>query len=306
MCAQLAEIVMGLRQIFAARIFAFVKIRDGVETESIDTQGQPKIAHLLESFEHGRIVEIQVRLMRIKAMPVIGFCDRIPCPVRGLEIFEDDPRIFVFLRRVAPDIELRTGRAWRGSARFLEPRILIGGVIDHQFRDDAQIALMGRIKKGAKIIKGAEVRIDVEIIGDVVAVITQRRRIKRKKPDGRDAELLEIIQFLDQATEIAHSIAVTVAKRLNVQFVDDRVLVPKRIDNFTLRLRHEANSWRANAARQVVDVADKTTQSRIPQSLQSARPHLNREFVADFGSLGPFFRYQTGSAGYAFPFATRQ
>src|SRR5438128_8609156 len=136
---------------------------------------------------------------------------------------------------------------------------------------------MRRIKKGAKIIKGAEVRIDVEIIGDVVAVITQWRRIKRKKPDGRDAELLQIIQFLDQATKIAHSIAVTVAKRLDVQFVDDRVLVPKRIDNFTVRLRHEANSWRANAARQVVDVADKTTQSRIPQGLQSARPHLNRD-----------------------------
>ena len=30
---------------------------------------------------------------------------------------------------------------------------------------------------------------------------------------------------------------------------------------------------------------------------------LSREFVADFGSLGLFFRYQTGSASYAFPFA---
>ena len=109
MCAQLAEIVMGLRQIFAACTFAFVKIRDGVETESVDTHGEPKIAHLLESFEDGRIVEIQVRLMRIKAMPVIGFRDRVPCPIRGFKIFEDDPRIFVFLRRVAPHIELAFG-----------------------------------------------------------------------------------------------------------------------------------------------------------------------------------------------------
>src|SRR5438094_9172990 len=135
---------------------------------------------------------------------------------------------------------------------------------------------MRRIKKGPEIVEGAEGGIGVEMIGDVVAVITQRRRIKRKKPDGRDAELLEIIQFLDQATEIAHSIAVTVAKRLDVQFVDDRVLVPKRIDNFTVRLRHEAKSWRANAGRQVFDLADKTKQPRIPESLQSARPHLTR------------------------------
>src|SRR2546426_12294844 len=30
---------------------------------------------------------------------------------------------------------------------------------------------------------------------------------------------------------------------------------------------------------------------------------LSREFVADFGSLGLFFRYQTGSGRYAFPFS---
>ena len=100
---------MRFWQIFAACILAFVKIRDGVETESIDTEGQPEIAHLLERFEHGRIVEIQVRLMGIIAMTVLGFCDRVPSPVRGFEIFEDDPRIFVFLRRVAPDIELAFG-----------------------------------------------------------------------------------------------------------------------------------------------------------------------------------------------------
>jgi hypothetical protein len=49
-----------------------------------------------------------------------------------------------------------------------------------------------------------------------------------------------------------------------MQLVDDRILVPKRIGNFTLRLRHEANSWRANAARQVVDVANENdTASRL-------------------------------------------
>ena len=128
-------------------------------------------------------------------------------------------------------------------------------MIDHQFRDDAQIALVRRIKKCAEIIERAEVRIDVEIIGDVVAVITERRRIKRQQPDSRNAELLEIIELFDQATEVTHPIAVAVTKRLNVQLVDDRVLVPKRIGILTVRLRHEANSWRTNGARQVIDIA---------------------------------------------------
>src|SRR6266566_8918778 len=111
---------------------------------------------------------------------------------------------------------------------------------------------MRRIKKRAEIIDGAEVRIDVEIIGDVVAVITQRRGIEWQEPDSRNAELLEIIELFDQATEVAHPIAVAVTKRLNVQLIDDRVLVPKRIDRrITEPLRHAANLCRTNPRRAI-------------------------------------------------------
>jgi hypothetical protein len=47
-------------------------------------------------------------------------------------------------------------------------------VIDHQLGDDPQIALVRCIKERAEIIQRAEVRIDVEIIGDVIAVVTER------------------------------------------------------------------------------------------------------------------------------------
>ena len=113
---------MRLRQILAARVLPFVKVRDGVETESVDAECQPKIAHLLYRFVNSRVIEIQLRLMRIKAMPIIRFRDRVPRPVRCLEIFEDDPRILEFFRRIAPDIEVFvrkivvvTGGAHRGT-----------------------------------------------------------------------------------------------------------------------------------------------------------------------------------------------
>ena len=115
------------------------------------------------------------------------------------------------------------------AARFLEPRILIGGVIDHQLRDDAQPALVRRGEKRLEIVQRAVVRIDVVIIRDVVAIIAQRRGIKRQQPDRGDAEFLEIIELLDQSAEIADAVAVAVVKGLDVQLVDDRVLVPKRI-----------------------------------------------------------------------------
>src|SRR5437764_6987896 len=123
---------------------------------------------------------------------------------------------------------------------------------------------MRRVEKCKEIIQRAEVRINIEIIGDVVAVITKRRRIKRKKPNGSDTELLEIIQFLDHTTEIPHSVAVAVTKSFDVQLVDDCVFIPKRIGIFAMRLRHEANSWRTNGARQVIDFPIACEQNALP------------------------------------------
>src|ERR671919_292331 len=56
--AQLAEIIMGLWQIFADSALAFVKVRDRVKTEAINAKAEPKIANLLDRFMHGRVIEI--------------------------------------------------------------------------------------------------------------------------------------------------------------------------------------------------------------------------------------------------------
>src|SRR5260370_733874 len=127
------------------------------------------------------------------------------------------------------------------------------------------------IEEQTKIVQCAKVRINIEVIGDVVAVITKWRRIKRKKPNGRDAELLEIIQFFNQTTEIPHSVAVAVTKGFDVQLVDDCVLVPKRLGIFTVRLRHEANSWRTNGARQVIDIPIRCEQNASPSQARGLR-----------------------------------
>ena len=104
--AKFLKIFMRLGQILAVRVFPFVKVRDGIEPKPVHTHRQPEIADLLHGIVHGRIIKIQVRLMRIKPMPVVGFRERVPRPVRCFEIFEDDSRVLVFFRRVAPDIEV--------------------------------------------------------------------------------------------------------------------------------------------------------------------------------------------------------
>ena len=123
--AEFNEILVGLAQIFADGSFALVEVRNGIEPQAVDAHAQPEIEHLLDRFVHGRVVEIQIGLVRIETVPVIRFRDRVPGPVRSLEVFKDDARFLVFFRRVAPDIHLTLGRTGRGPARFLEPRVLI-------------------------------------------------------------------------------------------------------------------------------------------------------------------------------------
>ena len=106
---------------------------------------------------------------------------------------------------------------------------MIGGMINDQLGDDPQSALMRGVEKRLKIFERSVVRVDVEIIGDVVAVVAQWRWIKGQEPDGGDAELLEIIEFLDQPPKIANPIAVAVMKCFDMQLINDRVFVPKRI-----------------------------------------------------------------------------
>jgi hypothetical protein len=101
---------------------------------------------------------------------------------------------------------------------------------------------MRRVKERTEIVESAEIWIDVEVIGDVVSVIPQRRRIKGQEPNGGDAEFLEVIQFLDQSAKVTHPVPVAVAKRFDVRLVDDCVFVPEWIHvRWSLLLRHAFN-----------------------------------------------------------------
>src|SRR5205823_5498048 len=73
---ELTEVLMRLRQVLAARVFSFVEVGDSVKAKPINAQSEPEIADFLYSIVHCRVIEVQIRLMRIKAMPVIGFRDR--------------------------------------------------------------------------------------------------------------------------------------------------------------------------------------------------------------------------------------
>ena len=161
-------------------------------------------------------------------MPEVGPRERVPGPVGGLGVGEDDARAAVLLVGVAPHVELALGRAGLRAPRALEPRVLVRGVVDHQLGDDAQVAPVRLVEHQAEVVQRAVLGVHVLVLADVVAVVPQWRRIERHQPQRVDAQVLDVVQLRGDALEVAHAVVVGVEEGLDVELVDDRVLVPER------------------------------------------------------------------------------
>ena len=186
---------VGLGEILTVSSLALVKIRHRIQAHAIDTHLQPEIQHRFERFPDLGVVEVQVGLVRIKTMPKVGLSDGVPGPVRKLEVFEDDPRLLIFLLVVVPDVKVARVAAGFGGPRPLKPRVLIRSMINHQLGDDPDAALVGLVKKMFEVMERTVVRMDAVVIRDIIAVVFQRRGIKRQQPERRDSEILEVIEF---------------------------------------------------------------------------------------------------------------
>jgi hypothetical protein len=107
--------------------------------------------------------------------------------------------------------------------------MLVGGVVDDQLGQDADVPKVGLIQEPPEVIEAAVDRIDRGVVRDVVAVIAQRRRIKREQPQAGDTEVLQVGQLLRQAGEIADAVTVAVVEGADVRLVDDGVFEPERV-----------------------------------------------------------------------------
>src|SRR5205085_959802 len=68
--------------------------------------------------------------------------------------------------------------------------------------------------------------VDAGVLGDVVAIVLQRRRVERQDPDGRDAEVLQVVEAPRETLEVADAVVVAVLEGADVRLVDNCVPVP--------------------------------------------------------------------------------
>ena len=77
-----------------------------------------------------------------------------------------------------------------------------------------------------KIVNRAKFRQHLSEISDVITTIAQRGRVKRRQPQGIYAQPLEVVQFANQAGDIAHPVTIGVIKGAHHHFVKHGPSVP--------------------------------------------------------------------------------
>ncbi len=187
---------------------ALVEIGDGVEPQPVDPHLHPEVEGVQKRFVDPRVVEVQVRLVREEAVPVVGLSDRVPGPVRGLEVLEDDARIGVLAGIVAPHVEVPVAAPRRRRPRALEPGVLVRGVVDDQLGDHLEVPPVSLPEEDLEVLEIAVGGVDARVVGDVVAVVAPGGGVEGQDPDRRHPQLLEVVELGGQPLEVPHAVAV--------------------------------------------------------------------------------------------------
>jgi hypothetical protein len=159
----------------------------------------------------------------------MGMGDRVPGPVGGLEVFEDDPGFPILLGGVTPHVEFAPVILRLGLTGPPKPRVLVGRVVEHELDDDAETAAVRLAQKALEVAHRAVRRVNPRVVRGVVAIVLQGRGAEGKQPESGDAEILQVVEPLGQAAEISDAVPVAVVERADVELVDDRVFVPEGI-----------------------------------------------------------------------------
>ncbi len=108
----------------------------------------------------------------------------------------------------------------------LEPGVLVGGVVHDEVHHDLQAALVSLGEQLVHVLERAEQRVDVLVVGDVVAVVVLRGPVHRGQPQHVHAEICEIVEPAGDALQIADAVAIGILEGTGIDLVDHRVSPP--------------------------------------------------------------------------------
>src|SRR2546425_12374415 len=102
----------------------------------------------------------------------------------------------------------------------------LAAVVRDDVEEHSDPAISGLSNQPVDVAQVTESRLDVAVVGDVVAEVGVGRNRDRAQPDGIDAEPLKVIEPADDTREIADAVTVRVLERPNIDLVDDAIAPP--------------------------------------------------------------------------------
>ena len=198
---------------------------DDVHPEAVHAPVQPPPHHRVHGLPDLRVVPVEVGLPAAEQVQVVlpGGLVRLPgrageerAPVGRL-----GPRraqVHAEPRR-APPVPVPLGVLPGGPGR-LEPRVLVGGVVDHQVHEQLHAARVHGGQQPVEVGQRAEGRVDVLVVADVVPAVVLRGRVDRRQPQHVHPEVAQVVQPRLDPAEVPDAVAVGVREAARVDLVD--------------------------------------------------------------------------------------
>ena len=191
------------------RIFVTIlpNLVDDVAAETINPFVEIEPDDVLHLFDDLWVLPIQVRLLRGEnvKVPLPRFGDIGPSGAR--EIARPVIRgTFSSILAIHPDVIIVI-RAILVLAR-LEPRVAIRGVIRDKIHDNSHAPFLRLGDQAVEILHRSIFRVDFVIIRDVVTDVELRAFVDRAQPKDIDPQILQVIEFGQDAGDIPDAIAV--------------------------------------------------------------------------------------------------
>jgi hypothetical protein len=199
---------VGVRRRGAGRVVGQARLLaqalDHVDPEPVDAPVEPEPHDVVHRGLDLGVVPVQVGLLGEEQVEVPLLGGIVPRPGRAEGELRDPVVRWLVGGAVAPDVPVTLGVV-AARAGLLEPGVLVGRVVGDEVDQQLHAPVVAGPQQAVEVVERPEHRVDVAVVGHVVAEVGHRGPVEGGEPEGVDAEPLQVIEALLDAGQVARA-----------------------------------------------------------------------------------------------------
>ena len=196
-----------------------------VDAEAGDPPVEPEPQDRVELGVHGRLPPVQVRLAGQEVVQVVLAAGVVEGPGGGAGVVQPIVGGPAAGRRVGPHV---VAAVRRSPARpgVHEPGVGAAGVVGHQVQQYPHAPLARLRHQLVKVVHGAELGMDGQVVRDVVAPVVIGGGHRRRQPDAVHPQPRQVVEPGDHPPQVAVPVPVAVPPGADVDLVQGGPVPP--------------------------------------------------------------------------------